>query len=212
MTEAEHSRLAKLRVKNLDKKPVEWVSRKYRRLELCGDEAATRKAESAERAKWATKIFQILADAKLPMGIELEDELDGPLAGRCLRGLRANSLRKRVSDVRPYLRWLQADRGKRFPSAPADVLNYFHIRSQEGAARTVYSALLSSLKFFEEAGEVDKEARIPGKIAIENDVKEYEARNKREMEEAGIAVGRKPRSGGGLAIKNRIAESPGAIC
>ena len=173
-TEAEYSRLAKLRVKNLDKKPVECVSRKYRRLELSGGEAAKRKAETAERAKWATKIFQILADAKLPMGIELEDtgmELDGPLAGRCLRGLRANSLRKRVSDVRPYLRWLQADRGKRFPSAPADVLNYFHIRSQEGAARTVYSALLSSLKFFEEAGEVDKEARSLGKIAIEHAVK-----------------------------------------
>ena len=142
-TEQEESKLSKLRVKDVEKKPVEWVSRKYCRVEISGDETAKRKAEVAERARWAAKVFQILAEAKLPLGIELEDtgmELDGPVAGRCLRGLRAASLRKRVSDVRPFLRWLFADRGKRFPTDANDILNYFHIRSQEGAARTVYGA------------------------------------------------------------------------
>ena len=74
------------------------------RAEATGDEHARRKAEDRERDKWARRVFRILVEARLPFGVEASekgwDHLS-PEAGRCLRGLRAATLRKRASDVGP---------------------------------------------------------------------------------------------------------------
>ena len=102
-------------------------------------------------------MVEILLKAGLPFGTELKDRgLDAraPEAARCLRGLRANSLRKRVSDWAPFSRWLAGTHGKNFPTGQDDILGYFLVRQAEGAPRTAYQSLLDALAFLETAGEV----------------------------------------------------------
>ena len=70
-------------------KPTEWRGKKYRRVEVANDENGRRKAEQAERDKWARKVIAIIVQARLPFGIEIHDKgIDAlsPEAGRCLRG------------------------------------------------------------------------------------------------------------------------------
>ena len=72
---------------------------------------------------------------------------------RCCRGLRPNTLAKRVRDWRPFQRFLLAHGMPTFPTCADHVLRYFEVREQENAPRTCYECLLQSLRFFEEAGE-----------------------------------------------------------
>ena len=108
----------------------------------------------------------------------------GHEAGRCLRGLRAATLRKRVSDWGPFLRYLRAHFGKVFPTEKSEVLAYFSVRAEEQAARSVYRALLSSLRFFEEAGEVPLALRLSAGQALEGAVREHERKRCQEAEAA----------------------------
>ena len=60
------------------------------------------------RDRWATKVVNILVSARLPFGVEVQEKgwaYLGPEASRCLRGLRATTLQKRVSDLGPFLRF-----------------------------------------------------------------------------------------------------------
>ena len=89
-------------------------------------------------------------------------------------GLRAATLRKRVSDWGPFLQYLRAHTGKVFPAEKSEVLAYFSVRAEEHAARSVYRALLTSLRFFEEAGEVPLALRLTAGQALEGAVREHE--------------------------------------
>ena len=86
---------------------MEWRGKAYTRAERAGDENARKSAETKERTRWCKRVFKILLDANLPFGTEAEekgwDEMS-PEAGRCFRGLRAASLRKRASDIGPFFR------------------------------------------------------------------------------------------------------------
>ena len=96
-------------------KPAVWRGKAYHRAEQAGDENARKRAETAEWERWSIKVVKILISAQLPFGIEMRDKGWGPLgheAEQCLRGLRAATLRKRVSDRGPFLRYLRAHTGK----------------------------------------------------------------------------------------------------
>ena len=133
-------------------KPAVWHGKANHRAEKAGDENARKRAEASERERWAVKVVKILINAQLPFGIEIRDKGWGPLgheAGRFFRGLRAATLRKRVSDWGPFLRYLRAHTGKAFPTEKSEAFAYFSVRAEEHAARSVYRALLASLRFFE---------------------------------------------------------------
>ena len=139
--------------------PAVWRGKHYRRAEQAGDERAQQAAEEKERARWGKRLIQLLVEAQLPFGIEVQARgLDHSSreAFRCLRGLRPNTLRKRVQDWEPVRRWLLAETGSAFPSSPAPLLGFFEARRKEGAAQTAYDSALGALRFLEEAGEVQE--------------------------------------------------------
>ena len=91
-----------------------WRGKSYRRAEAAGDEKGRERAEEKERAKWAGRLLELLKEARLPFGLELEERgLDptGLEASRCLRGARWTTLKKRCSDWAPARRFLLAELG-----------------------------------------------------------------------------------------------------
>ena len=91
----------------------------------------------------------------------------------------------------PFLRYLKAELGKNFPTDKVDVLSYFAVRSEEGAAGTVYRSLLLSLQFLEEAGEVPKDERVSDLPGVLSAVKEFETRRRLQAAEQGEKTGKK---------------------
>ena len=165
--------------------PTGWRGKAYRRQEEAGDDAGRQKAETKEREKWGREVIQIILNADLPFGMELRARGLGahsPEAARCLRGLRANSLRKRVSDWAPYGRWLTGSCGKAFPDCQEDILGYFQVRQAEGAARTAYQNLLDALAFFETAGEAKAADWLHKLPALTGAAKEATAQRARDQE------------------------------
>jgi hypothetical protein len=147
--EAESMQLSKLQAKAALAKPVEWKGKRYHRAELEGDEAGAKRAEQRNRERWARKVIGIMVEADLPFGQEFKARdwsVTSPEAGRCLRGLRAATLKKRAGDISPFLRYLRCSVGKPFPDELHDVLRYFAVRTEEGAARSVYRSLQLALK------------------------------------------------------------------
>ena len=141
--------------------PTQWKGKRYLRLEKAGDPRAAHKAESKERERWGRKVIALLIEAPLPCGLDLEArnvDWSSVEAMRCLKGLRAASLRKRVSDWEPFHSFLLSERGLHFPTETCQILKYFEVRREERAAGSVYGSLLSSLRFPEEAGEVRSRA------------------------------------------------------
>ena len=192
--EDEERKLRKLFAQAAQAKPVEWRSRDYRRAELAGDEAGRKRAEDQERSRWARRVVRLLVEAETPFGREVSEkgwDYLGPEAARALRGLRASSLRKRVGDIRPYLRWLQAELAKPFPTEADEVLRYFSVRLEEGAARTSFRSLLTALSFFEKAGEVPEQLQLSRLSSLDGAVREYEARRRLAAEEAGERTGKR---------------------
>ena len=113
-----------------------------------------------------------------------------PEASRCLRGLRATSLRKRASDWGPFRRYLRAHYSLPFPTDKDQILAYFAVRQEEKASRSVYRSLLLSLKFFEEAGEVPPARRLSQEAALESAAREHELRRREQAAAAGEPLGR----------------------
>ena len=186
-------KLTKLRANAALQKPSSWKSTAYRRAELAGDDKGKQKAEEKERARWGRRVMEILISAGLPFGQELTArgwELDSPEASRCLRGLRAATLKKRTTDLEPLLRYLRAELGKPFPTSTRDILMYFKVREEEHAARTVYSTLLTALAFFEEAGEQAREQRLAEEPSLRNAAKEFETRRAKQQDQLGPTRGR----------------------
>ena len=143
-------------------KAAEWKGKAYHRAEQAGDEHARKNAESVARDNWAAKVLKIWAYLE-------------PEASRCLRGLRATTLQKRVTDLGPFLRFLKAHTGKPCPTEKTEVLSYFAARLEEHAARTLFRSLLNSLRFFEEAGEVPPALRLTADQSLEGAAREERA-------------------------------------
>ena len=186
--------LAKARASRVFAKPVIWGSRIYRRAEATGDAQARKRAEEADRNRWAKRVVKIIVDAGLPFGVEIVDkgwDSLSPDAGRCLRGLRASTLKKRTSDITPFLRYLRCETGELFPRNKDVILQFFATRLEEQAPRSVFRSLLLALKFFEEAGEVRRDLRVSDAPGLESTVKEYERRRRLLGEAAGTQVGRR---------------------
>ena len=170
-------KIAKQRGASLLKLPAVWKGKAYRRAVDAGDAKAQQRAEAKERARWSRRVVEIVVQSGLPFGQEVEREgyeWAGPEASRCLQGLRASTLKKRVSDFAPLQRWLRAEKGRPFPSCTADVTSYFRVLQEGKAARTAYGSLLNSLGFFEEAGEQPRIARLSETPALKNAAKEAE--------------------------------------
>jgi hypothetical protein len=186
--------LTKLQATAVARKPAEWKGRKYQRADAAGDENARKKTEARDRDRWMRRVFTLLLNTDLPFGVEAAAKgwsHDSADAARCYRGLRAATLKKRVSDVGPFLRFLQAETGKRFPNSVSDVLRYFAVRQAEEAARSVYGTLLTALGFFEEAGELPKELRLSNTPALQGAAKEFEAKRRLLAEQRGEPTARK---------------------
>ena len=78
--------------------------------------------------------------AGLPLGVEAESKgwgIGAPELTRVLAGLRASTLKKRYSDIQPFLRWVRAHYGIGFAHEDFQVLSYFGVRAEERAARSV---------------------------------------------------------------------------
>jgi len=167
--------LAKLATKEVLAAPALWRGKVYRRLEQAGDPNARQKAEKQEREKWGRKVVGLLVEAGLPFGREVQSkdfEHGSPEAFRCLRGLRASTLRKRSQDWAPCRRFLLAHEGRPFPAEAREVLAYFQARQEGQASRTSYSSLLLALAFLEDSGEQPKELRLAGLSSLTNAAKE----------------------------------------
>ena len=191
--EEEESILLKLCRPEVLQKPIEWRGRRYRRQEVVNDPAAQKSAEAKARAKWAQKILNILMLADLPFGRECRERgwnHLSPEAGRCLRGLRPATLKKRASDLGPFLRYLWGTHAIRWPRDKDDVLEFFKVRHEEKAARSVFRTLILGLRFFEEAGEVALADKIATLDAVEGATKEFETRRAAQSEAEG-AKGRR---------------------
>ena len=168
----EKADLRKLEVAALTSLPTAWRGKVYRRTETAETAHKRDEDEQLERARWAKELAGLLLEAGLPFARNLRGSpLDGA-ALRCCRGLRARTLAQRVSCWRPFRRWLLTTTGAPWPRSTADLLDYFEVRRSEGAPRTAYSSLLSSLRFLEEAGEVAEADRLHCNPALGNAQKE----------------------------------------
>ena len=89
----------RLRAPTVRALPAQWKGKRYLRLEKEGDPRAALKAETRERERWGRKVVALLVESRLPFGLDLETrsvEWTSVEAMRCLKRLRAASLRKRV--------------------------------------------------------------------------------------------------------------------
>ena len=178
---------ARVRAPGVHSKPTAWRSRAYRRADEAGDPQARKREEEQERIRWAKKVVSILVKVGVPFGQELQEKGGHPLspeASRCLRGLRASTLKKKASDFAPFLQYLRGHYSKAFPTSTAEVLAYY-------AKKTVYKTLLTALHFFDEAGEVPPDCRLANSAALEGAAREHEARRCKLAEQLGEQPGRK---------------------
>ena len=187
LEELDASRL-RLRTTALRTLPTQWKGKRYLGLEKARDPQAALKAEAKERDRSGRKVVALLVEARLPFGLDFEArnvDWASVEAMRCLKGLHAASLRKRVSAWEPFHRFLLTERGLHFPTETWQILTYFEVRREELAARSVYGSLLSSLRFLEEAGEVPLARKLSGLDALLNAVKELETARAKQAESDG---------------------------
>ena len=93
-------------------RPVDWKGKQYLRAKAAGNEHAREKAEDKEREQLARGVSKVLVDARLPFGAEALDkgwDHLSPETGRCFRGLRSATLRKRASDIAFLARLARGD-------------------------------------------------------------------------------------------------------
>ena len=169
-SEAAEQDLKRLKHSKVFELPAVWRGKSYRRAQAEGDPKAQQKAEEVERTKWAAKVVKILVESNLPFGAEVSRRgLDpgSPEASRCLQGLRWTSLKKRVCEWGPARRFLLAETGKPFPAEVGPLLRFFEGKRTEGAAKSTYGSVLSSLRFLEKAGEVPRDRWLHACPALE---------------------------------------------
>ena len=78
-----------------------------RRGEQARNPRTREEAEAKARERWAKEVLGLLLEAQLPLtetALETRTGVTGQAALRCCRGQRANSLKQRVADWRPFRR------------------------------------------------------------------------------------------------------------
>ena len=94
--------LRKLHAASLAQLPTEWRGKRYRRQQKLSNEAERAEEEAAERTRWGREVAGLLAEAGLPFAKTLGTTApSSSLALRCCKGLRAKTLKQRVSCWRP---------------------------------------------------------------------------------------------------------------
>ena len=166
--------LKRLEAESLAFVPKAWTGREVRRPELADSTGERAAAEKTQRARWAKEVAGILVEAQLPFARQAGDLLGDALT-RCCRGLRAKTLAKRVRAWRPFRRYLIAQTATHFPTDIGSVLHYLELAAAGGAAQSFYGNFLTSLKFFEEAGEQVSSKLLHLEPALVNLVKEQKA-------------------------------------
>ena len=154
--------------------PSQWRGKRYRRQEAAKNPQEREEAEEAKLAHWTKEVLGLLLEADLPFAASARQArggLEGPSALRCCRGLRANTLKKRVDGWRPFRRWLISEGLGFYPASPQQVLDYLDVQWEASAPRTFYQDFLDALTFFEQAGEVPEAARLSTDQGVRNAVK-----------------------------------------
>ena len=157
--EADTARAAAV-AEHLSELPNQWRGKHYRRKEVARNPQEQEEAEDKKAARWAKEVLGLLLEADLPFADSARRSrggIDGPSMLRCCRGLRPNTQKKRVSDWRPYRRWLLAEGAGPFPKEQQQVLDYFEVQWVAAAPRTWYKSFLAALTFLEMAGEVPRQ-------------------------------------------------------
>ena len=181
--------LAVAQVEAVASLPTQWRGKAYRRKEVALNPAAREEAEDLEQARWSKEVLGLLLEAgdSLPFA-ESVKKARGGITGasvlRCCRGLRANTLKQRVSDWRPFRRWLVAEGHAPFPLEARQVLDYLDISWEGSAPRTFYKNFLTALTFFETAGERVEAERLSSDPAIINAISELATRRALLMTQA----------------------------
>ena len=164
----EEADLRKLHAASLAQLPSEWRGKRYRRQQRLQNEAERADEEAAERTRWGREVAGLLVEAGLPFARTLGTTAPGStLALRCCKGLRAKTLKQRVSCWRPLRRWLLQVGRPPFPAEASDFLGYLGVHEAQ-ATRTTASSLLLALRFLEEAGEVPEGKRLSDDPALSN--------------------------------------------
>ena len=191
--ELDASRL-RLRAPILLALPTQWKGKRFFRLKKTGDPRAHLRPRPGSESVGAAR--SSLCSLSLVFLSDLETrsvEWTSVEAMSCPKGLRAASLRKRVSDWEPIHRFILSERGLHFPIEAWQILEYFEVRREERAARSVYGSLLSSMRFLKEAGDVPVAQKLSSLDALLNAVKELEtARAKQAEREGEISGGQAP--------------------
>ena len=151
--------------------------------------AAREEAEDLALAKWSKEVLGLLLEARdnLPFAESVRNArggIDGASVLRCCRGMRANTLKQRVTDWRPFRRWLIANGDGPFPTLPQQALDYLDAAWEGGAPCTFYKSFLSALGFFEAAGERRVEERLSSDPSIENAVGQLTAKRSQMLTQA----------------------------
>ena len=184
----EDDELTRLQADAKLRRPRDWKGKTYRREDKAFSPDEQKEAESKELARWRKAFLQAILEADLPLAEDIRlapHGVDDPSVRRACAGHRWSTLKKRVLDLRPLTRFLKAQGHGSFPRHEQDVLAYFGVRQTEKAARGVYATTLSALRFFEEGGEVPRDARLCASQALANAAAEAAAQRAREAEADG---------------------------
>ena len=118
------------------KSVIEWALRPFAdRADITGIVVAV-----ADEDNYSFNDWQIDPRVRIAKG-----GADSESVMRCCRGLRANTLKQRVSVWRPFRRWLLAEGHTAFPTDPQQVLDYLDLLWDSGAPRTAYKSLQAAL-------------------------------------------------------------------
>ena len=167
--------------------PSQWRGKRYRRQEVAKNPQEREEAEEAKLAHWTKEVLGLLLEADLPFAASARQArggLEGPSSLRCCRGLRANTLKKRVDGWRPFRRWLVSEGLGFYPTSPQQVLDYLDVQWEASAPRTFYQDFQDSLTFFEQAGEVPEDARLSTNQGVRNAVKALAAKRAQQRTQA----------------------------
>ena len=182
------SELTRLQADAWLRRPRDWKGKTYTRDEKVQNPDEQREAESKETRRWSKALLQAILEADLPLAEDIRSSplgLEDPSVRRACRGHRWTTLKKRVLDLRPLSRFLRSQGAGTFPASEQEVLDYFKVRQAEGAARGVYKTLLTTLNFFEAAGEVEAPDRLSSRQSLANAALEAAAQKAREADAAG---------------------------
>ena len=156
-----------------------WPTQRSKLLAEAGDTAHLREeVEEKERARWATKLFELLKEGEFPCieAIWTQGITPGPkdLVRRFAKGLRASTLRGRVRTARRLSTWFVTVAGKSWPGSSEELGSYLKDRADEPCGRTVFKAIIDMVEFVETVGGVSDSDKTSSPPSISSLVKELQ--------------------------------------